>query len=676
MTDDPAGPQPASELEDLRARLAEAEEALRAIRRGEVTDQKSHEQIVAAERLARLILEQAVEAIVVCDGQGRVIRASQAARRFCDGDPLLRPFAEVFPLRTGASDLFHLAPVLQGEALGNVDVSLDWQGQTFDLILNAGQLHDGQRVLGCVVTLTDITDRRRAAEALRDAETRYRLLFEQSPDGIVIVAPESARLLEFNETAHRQLGYSREEFARLTISDLEAVETPEETNARIASVSREGRDDFETRQRNKQGDIRNVHVTAQSTRLAGRSIYHCVWRDITERKRAEEEKATLEAQLQQARKMESVGRLAGGVAHDFNNMLGVILGHAELALEQVDPDQPLHADLAEIRKAALRSADLTRQLLAFARKQTVAPTVLDLNDTVSGMLTMLHRLIGENIDVAWQPAADLWPVKVDPSQIDQILANLCLNARDAIAGVGTLTIETGNRTFDERDCGAIDGCDPGDYVLLALSDNGGGMDKETLALLFEPFFTTKVLGKGTGLGLATVYGIVKQNHGFITVDSELNQGTTFKIYLPRHAGITAHARSEGDAHPLPRGRETILLVEDEPAILTMTKTMLEHQGYAVLAANTPGAAIRLAREHAGEIHLLVTDVVMPEMNGRDLAQHLLSEYPHLRRLFMSGYTADVIAPHGVLDDGVHFIQKPFTRKDLARKVREALGDQS
>jgi len=420
---------------------------------------------------------------------------------------------------------------------------------------------------------------------------------------------------------------------------------------------------------------RPLAVQIEATRCTGGQQCRAVMLDITERKRAEEEQAKLETQLQQAQKMESVGRLAGGVAHDFNNMLGVILGHVELALARADLTRPLQAHLEEISKAATRSADLTRQLLAFARKQIVAPRVLDLNETVAGIINLLRRLIGENVDVQWQPAADLWPVNVDPSQIDQMLANLCLNARDAISGVGKVTIETGNTTFDERDCAANAGCAPGDYVRVALSDNGCGMDKETLSHLFDPFFTTKVMGKGTGLGLATVYGAVKQNGGFINVYSEPNLGTTFKIYLPRYVGKAAQARSEAGAQPASSGRETILLVEDEPAILRLTQEMLKHQGYTVLAASTPGAATRLAKEHAGEIHLLMTDVVMPEMNGRVLARNLLALYPYLKRLFMSGYPADVIVHQGVLDEGVHFIQKPFSTAALAAKVRSALDAQ-
>ena len=329
--------------------------------------------------------------------------------------------------------------------------------------------------------------------------------------------------------------------------------------------------------------------------------------------------------------------------------------------------------LQEIRKAAQRSADLTRQLLAFARRQTIAPKVLDLNETVEGMLKMLRRLIGEDIDLAWLPAADLWPVKMDPAQIDQILANLCVNARDAIGGVGKLTIETGNAVFDEAYCADHPGFVPGEYVRLAVSDNGCGMDKETLAQIFEPFFTTKGVGEGTGLGLATVYGIVKQNDGFINVYSEPGQGTTFTIYLPRHAGQADAAADgkRGGTAPEFAGRRCCWWRTSRRS-WPLPGRVLERLGYTVLAASTPGEAIRLAEAHAGEIHLLMTDVVMPEMNGRDLARRLLSLRPRLKCLFMSGYTADVIAHHGVLDEGVHFIQKPFSVEDLAAKVRDAL----
>jgi diguanylate cyclase (GGDEF)-like protein len=365
--------------------------------------------------------------------------------------------------------------------------------------------------------------------------------------------------------------------------------------------------------------------------------------NITERKQADADREKLQEQLNQAQKMESVGRLAGGVAHDFNNMLGVILGHTGLALLRTDDKHKLCSDLKEIQNAAKRSANLTKQLLTFARKEIISPKQLDLNDTVESMLNMLRRLIGEDIDLVWKPSAHLWPVKMDPSQIDQILANLCINARDAISGVGKLTIETGRKTFDEEYCKEHAGFIPGDFVLLAVSDNGCGMDKEILDNLFEPFFTTKAVGKGTGLGLATIYGIVKQNNGFINVYSELSQGSTFNIYLPRLVADEDTDKAVPEKKAAAGGTETILLVEDEPTILRMTRMMLERKGYTVLSAAAPSAAMEKATHHSGPIDLLMTDVVMPEMNGRDLAGQIVHLYPDIRLLFMSGYTSNVIA---------------------------------
>jgi len=318
--------------------------------------------------------------------------------------------------------------------------------------------------------------------------------------------------------------------------------------------------------------------------------------NVTQRKRDEEEKERLEGQLRQAQKIEAVGRLAGGVAHDFNNMLSVILGNTEMALERIDPLQPLYQELEEVRSAGQRSADLTRQLLAFAREQTVAPRVLDLNETVTGMTRMLQRLIGEDINLTWKPCSKNWHVKIDPSQVDQILANLCVNARDAIRGVGKVTIETGTAVFDEAYCADHPGFLPGEYVLLAVSDDGCGMTPEMLENIFDPFYSSKETGEGTGLGLSTVYGVVKQNDGFINVYSEPEQGTSFKIYLPRHRMKESRLPEKNEVQPIERGHETILLVEDEPSILRMTALMLEKLGYQVLKAKTPGEAIQIAHE--------------------------------------------------------------------------------
>lgn len=402
------------------------------------------------------------------------------------------------------------------------------------------------------------------------------------------------------------------------------------------------------------------------------------YHDLSAARQEMEERAVLEKQLQQAQKMESVGRLAGGVAHDFNNMLGVIIGYSELAIAQTDPGQPVHGFLDEIHKAAHRSAELTRQLLAFARKQTIEPRVLDLNVTIEGMLKMLRRLIGEDIALSWQPGAELWPVKMDPSQIDQILANLCVNARDAISGTGHLMIQTESRVVDEGYCLHHPTITPGDYVLLSVSDDGCGMDQATLGHIFEPFFTTKGVGSGTGLGLATVYGIVQQNNGFVHAYSELGRGTTFTVYLPRYRGGdgTEGLQSDSGVVLAPQGHARILLVEDEAAILAMATAMLESLGYSVLGAGSPVEALELASRQAGDIHLLMTDVIMPEMNGRELAARLSLSRPGLKILFMSGYTDDVLTIDGVLDEKMFFLQKPFTLSVLAAKVREALdGDE-
>ncbi len=384
---------------------------------------------------------------------------------------------------------------------------------------------------------------------------------------------------------------------------------------------------------------------------------------------AEQERERVEAQLRQAQKMEAVGRLAGGVAHDYNNMTNVIMGYAELALEVVDARSPLHGDLLQIQEAARRSMEITRQLLAFARCQAIAPRVLDLNQTVEGMLKMLRRLIGEDVELIWRPGETVWPVKLDPSQTDQILANLCVNARDAIDGVGAIMIETSNTVFDADYCALHQGFVPGEYAQLAVSDDGCGMEAHTLNKIFEPFFSTKALGKGTGLGLATVYGIVKQNNGFINVYSEPGKGTALRLYFPRAVGETVEAPTETlPSAPLRGQGQTVLLVEDEIAILNLAKRMLEQLGYDVLAANTPSKAVEIARRHHGAVDLLITDVIMPELNGRDLAARISALFPTVKILYMSGYTANVIIHRGVLDKDVHLIQKPFSTKEFAAKV--------
>ena len=395
--------------------------------------------------------------------------------------------------------------------------------------------------------------------------------------------------------------------------------------------------------------------------------------ETRERRRRQENEKKLQAQLNQAQKMEAIGTLAGGVAHDFNNLLTVIKGYAEIALLQIKPEQVGHEELQGILQAAQRSAELTRQLLAFARKQTVAPQKLDLNRAVTGMLTMLNRLIGEGIDLRWLPAGDLWPVRIDPGQVDQILANLCVNARDALVGSGRISIETTNIVLDNDYCAGHADASPGEYVLLTVSDNGAGMDREVQDHIFEPFFTTKAVGKGTGLGLATVYGIVRQNEGFINFYSEPGRGTTFRTYLPRRDGERPEAAAAPAAAPPVASGETILLVEDDEIILKVTTRILASLGYKVLAAATPNSALKLAKEYPQKIDLLLSDVVMPELNGQELAARISALKPGIRCLFMSGYTADVISNNGLLAEGINFLAKPFSLPELAAKVRSSLA---
>jgi len=537
------------------------------------------------------------------------------------------------------------------------------------------------KVVRLITSATDITQRKRAEEALRQNEEKFRTIFQNSPLGIFRSTPDG-RFLEVNPAMARINGFDSPEDMVREVHDIgkQVYVNPDDRQKIIGRLlgSPEGIIHYHNPQRRKDGGEYPASVTLKIVRDAdGKPMYiDGIVEDITERMHAEQEREDLQQQLQQIQKMDSIGRLAGGVAHDFNNMLAVIIGYAELAQRQLSPeDQKLSGHLREIRGAAERSADLTRQLLAFARKETVVPKVLDLNASVDGMLKMLQRMISENIELGWLQGEGLWPINADPTQIDQILANLCVNARDAIAGVGKITIETHNETLDADYCSHHPAAMPGDYVRLSVGDDGCGMDAQTIKQIFEPFFTTKAMGMGTGLGLSTVYGIVEQNKGFIDVDSEPGRGTVFNIYLPRHMeGSEQVDMAAGDVAMFARGNEGILLVEDEAAILEVAKLVLGECGYRVLAVHSPDEAIRIAKEQAGEIQLLVTDMIMPGMSGRDLAENLLSVYPQMKCLYMSGYLGDAITHQGVLDEGVNFIQKPFSPTDLAIRVRQVLDD--
>ncbi|MDD5484039.1 MAG: response regulator [Kiritimatiellae bacterium] len=516
----------------------------------------------------------------------------------------------------------------------------------------------------------DVAERKQAEKILRESENKYRTLIENIPQKIYFKNKDSV-YISCNLNYARDLKISPHEIAGKTDYDFFPEELADKYRADDKRIMGSG----------ATAELEEIYVKdgvkswvrTIKTPVSDKGILGIFW-DITERKQADEERRKLEKQMIQNQKVESVGRLAGSIAHDFNNMLTVICSCAELALPQLAPEHPVYAYLKDIQTAANRSAELTKQLLTFARKQPARPKVLRLNDTVRNMLKILQLLIGENIKIVWNPGADLWPVKLDPSQVDQLLANLCLNARDAISGKGEIAIETGNAPLDAA-AKRQNAIAPGSYVKISVRDNGCGMDKETLTHIFEPFFTTKRVGQGAGLGLATVYGIVKQNEGYINVLSKPGHGTTFEIYFPRNVAAAKTAKPEkagaspGEAR---HGKETVLVVEDEPQLIKLIWMILESLDYKVLIAVTPGEAIRLAEKHTGPIHLLVTDLVMPEMNGLELSREILKRHPKIKSLFMSGHSPGLIGMKGFMEENADFIQKPYSIRDLAAKVREVL----
>jgi PAS domain S-box-containing protein len=511
-------------------------------------------------------------------------------------------------------------------------------------------------------------ERRKAVEALRESEKRLQAILDNSP-AFIFLKDTEGRYLYVNPQFGQLTPLPPEQILGKTDAEIFPPEQAAAFRANDLKVLQAGMAlEFEE-VAGHPDELQTSIVAKFPLRNTEGTVYALcgIATDITQRK-------SLEAQLRQTQKMEAIGRLAGGIAHDFNNLLTVIIGFSELMLLSLPVGVPHHDSVEQIRQAGEKAASLTRQLLAFSRQQVLQPKVLDLNAVVANMDTMLQRVIGEDIDLLTMLSPSLTSVKADPGQIQQILMNLVVNARDAMPEGGRLTIETADVVLDTDYASRHVDVSPGRYVLLAVSDTGCGMDKQTQARIFEPFFTTKEEGKGTGLGLSTVYGIVKQSGGNIWVYSEPGHGTTFRIYLPRIEEAAQAVKLDEAPEQSPRGSETILLVEDNAEVRSLVKTILQTQGYTVLEAAQGEEALRFSGQHEGLIHLMVTDMVMPEMNGRELAERLKPLRPNMKILFVSGYTDKAMLHHGELDPGMAFLQKPFTPQTLARKVREVLYD--
>ncbi len=520
-----------------------------------------------------------------------------------------------------------------------------------------------------VAVYDDVTEQRRAQEEIRESEERYRLLFNAGMDAIFVmpVGDEGrpGKFSEVNLTACQRLGYTREELLQMGPADINHDLDPDQIQARFREVLDQGHALYQTVHQAKDGTAIPVEIRIHRFDFKGRPMVLAVARDLGERQ-------SLENQLRQAQKMEAVGRLAGGVAHDFNNLLTIISGYADLIVEQMAPEAAWQGMLQEIRDACTRASGLTRQLLIFSRQQVAEPQEVDPSQVVTSFEKMLKRLIGEDINLMTMCGPDAGLVRIDPGLLEQVVLNLAINARDAMPDGGQLTIEVKDIHLDDEYCQEHLGVKVGRYVLLAVSDTGVGMTEEVRSKVFEPFFTTKDRSKGTGLGLSTVYGIVTEAGGCVNVYSEPRQGTTFKVYLPCLDFAASGAGLDVEASPPQGGSETILLVEDEARVRRMTRQLLDQWGYQVLEAADPNQALEVARSHDGPIHLLLTDVVLPQMNGLSLATRLARKRPEMRILYMSGYTDDAIVRHGVIEAEVNFLAKPFSPESLARRIREIL----
>jgi two-component system, cell cycle sensor histidine kinase and response regulator CckA len=599
----------------------------------------------------------------------RLVRANEAAQRLLgvslDGQTG-RALGDLFP-GVPSDRVQHYSDIAGSDAaVGTIFPFPDSRGAS-GVMMSVRVTKMPERCVGIV--FQDLAEQN---AALAQREERFRMLLENSADAILLTSGQGKHLFA-SDSVKRILGFTPQELTERAEGLMVHPDDLAGAHATFLQLlgNPGGRVSRELRARHADGSWRNLEFVSANC-LDVPSVRAIVnnFRDITERKQVEEALQKTEDQLRHAQKMEAVGRLAGGIAHDFNNLLSVVLSYADILLDG-DNRADTNSELKEIRKAGLRAAELTQQLLAFSRQQVLEPQVVNLNEILSSIQGMIRRVVGEDIELRVVPTRDLWRTRVDPGQIEQVLLNLVVNARDAMRKGGALTLETDNVVLDQAYADAHVGAKAGPHVMLAVSDTGGGMDRATQDRIFDPFFTTKDKGKGTGLGLATAFGIVKQSGGSIWVYSEPGKGTTFKVYLPQTESPAGKRGSDTQPPEAPGGTETILVVEDDASVCQVTCTILRLQGYEVLEANSGTEALRLAETTPG-IQLVLTDVVMPKMSGRELALQLLKKQPQLKVLYVSGYTENSIVHHGVLDEGVEFLQKPITPGALKRKVRAVL----
>lgn len=653
------------------------------------TEIKRH--LFASEQLHRTTLLSIGDAVISSDAEGRVVLMNQVAEELTGwtqeeaaGLPLDTVFRIVSEVSREKAENPAVRALREGIIVGlaNHTLLISRDGTERPIADSAAPIRDeADNITGVVLVFRDQTSDRDAQRALLRSERQLLSLMTNLPGMVYRSRNDDAWTPEFISEGSLELtGYKPTELSPSNLpgglASLIHPDDQERIRQETTAAVQEGRS-YWLNYRLLTADSKIKWVEERGRALFDDdgqvSALQGFIFDVTERKESELTKNRLETELRQAQKMEAIGRLAGGVAHDFNNMLSVINGYTELAMESALDNKEIQAYLTAVHDAGQRSADLTRQLLGFARKQAIAPVVLDLTEALEGMLTMLRRLIGKDIEIRWRPGGDVGRVCIDPAQMGQILINLVINARDAIAmkTQGAITISTEGFVLTKGDAPAVKEMPPGSYVMISVRDNGRGIGSDLLPHIFEPFFTTKETGEGTGLGLATVYGIIRQNHGYIGVSSVPGEGAEFRIYLPKHKEKEAPVLSLAPGSGSSTGNETILLVEDEISILKLSQIHLTRLGYHVLTADSPMKAIRVAKEFEGPIDLLMTDVIMPEMNGRELYLRL-AEHRKIRCLYISGYTADHIQDRGILSEGVTFLQKPFTLQALSEKVRETL----